>query len=99
MLKKMKILFLLVCIVGLVSVGAYADSWSTNLKAFQGDSEVSTSIKTKDTKNYFIEITSMGGTYTSVNHWVETTGGSNVSVKSSTDVGDSDNCTLDEDEK
>lgn len=91
----MKTIFLLVCMAGLVSAGVYADSWSTNLKTFKGDSEVSTSIKDTDIANYFINIESMGGDYTSVNHWVETTGGRNVSVKSTTDVGNSDNCNLD----
>lgn len=85
----------MVCIVSLLSVGVYADSWSVNLKAFKGDNEVSTSVKKTDKMEYYIKITSMGTGYTKVNHWVETVNGTNVSVKSVTSVGNEKNGDLD----
>lgn len=61
------------------SASSFAASWSTNLDRWSGTDEVSTLLKSTSTATYYMSVSSVGSTYDCVEHWIETTAGSNRS--------------------
>lgn len=87
--------------LGTTSTSVFAASWSYDLNRWSNSEEISTITKDTSTDNYYMEVTSVGGHYDSVEHWIEgryggnysnhyiTKEGSNNSPDSTAEKGDS----------
>lgn len=72
------------------SSSAFAGSWSTNLGRWSSDSQISELRKNTNVSNYYMEISSVGGDYDSVEHWIEGNYGGNYSKHTITKEGEND---------
>jgi hypothetical protein len=75
-------------LIGALSTNVFAASgWGTNLEKWSGALEISDLTKATTTKTYYMKVDSVGGSYDSVEHWIEAPLGSNYSVHSITTEG------------
>lgn len=87
MIKNTKLCALAMVLTLSIPTVASASSWSATLNRWSADKEIGTTTKSTDNKTYYMQVSSVGGTYDSVEHWIEGDYGGDYSSHSITKEG------------
>lgn len=75
-------------LIGALSTNVFAATgWGTNLEKWSGTLEISDITKSTTSATYYMSVSSVGGAYDSVEHWIESPLGGNLSGHSITKEG------------